>query len=306
MVPLTRERIDISKQVDKVLRGLGQPAPPLRLEDVRELLRLDLAYYSSSDDSKLRDLASRLRVAGRQVIERPMLLVEAVRKLELRGLYLPDRKRILVDSGLPSVKQRWTEAHEIAHSLIPWHQGLLMGDPISTLSPECREETEAEANFGASELLFLGGRFESEIKDRDLKMSTVRDLSKLFGNSLTATLWRVVELTFPDRPMVGAVTKKPSQLLGLSITENLEACRYLLRSRAFFERFGELSAEALLRLLQVYCRDKRGGPLGEATVRIRDRSGAPQLFHFETFWNSHDALTLGVWLRAEGVQVAVP
>ena len=32
---------DIDQRVERVLRGLGNPEPPLRLEDVRELLKLD-------------------------------------------------------------------------------------------------------------------------------------------------------------------------------------------------------------------------------------------------------------------------
>lgn len=35
---------DIDKRVERVLRGLGHSEPPLRLEDVRELLRLDLNF----------------------------------------------------------------------------------------------------------------------------------------------------------------------------------------------------------------------------------------------------------------------
>jgi hypothetical protein len=40
---ILRERVrrDIQARTDKVLRELGHPAPPLRLEDVRDLLRLD-------------------------------------------------------------------------------------------------------------------------------------------------------------------------------------------------------------------------------------------------------------------------
>jgi hypothetical protein len=38
------EASDIDQQVAKVLRGLDNPEPPLRLEDVRELLELDLRF----------------------------------------------------------------------------------------------------------------------------------------------------------------------------------------------------------------------------------------------------------------------
>lgn len=35
-----RTASDIDEQIGKILRGLGNPEPPLRIEDVRELLRL--------------------------------------------------------------------------------------------------------------------------------------------------------------------------------------------------------------------------------------------------------------------------
>jgi hypothetical protein len=44
---------DINKRVAKILKALDDPEPPMRLEVVREQLRLDLAYYSSFDQGVL-------------------------------------------------------------------------------------------------------------------------------------------------------------------------------------------------------------------------------------------------------------
>jgi hypothetical protein len=59
----------IEAQVEKVLRGLGNPEPPLILEQVRELQRLDCYFYTTEESSPLREFISRLRVGARQVIE---------------------------------------------------------------------------------------------------------------------------------------------------------------------------------------------------------------------------------------------
>lgn len=59
------EAEDIEQQVSKILRGLGNPEPPLSLDDVRELLRLDRQFYSSSDQSAVREVVSRMMVAGK-------------------------------------------------------------------------------------------------------------------------------------------------------------------------------------------------------------------------------------------------
>ena len=109
---------DIDAQVAKVLRGLGQPEPPIDLRVVRDLLKLDRGYYSTTDDSLLRETFSRMKVAGLQVLLRPTILGDPVRSLSLKALYLPDQKRILLDKDLPPLKHRWNEAHEIGHDII--------------------------------------------------------------------------------------------------------------------------------------------------------------------------------------------
>ena len=140
------EAQDIQKQVGKVLRGLGNPDPPLKLEEVRELLRLDRRFYSSNDQSAVREVVSRLTVAGKQIVQRPTILFDAIRKAKLSALWLPDKKRILIDESVPTLKHRWNEAHEIGHSIIPWHDNLHLGDNEFSLNPMCHAQMEAEAN----------------------------------------------------------------------------------------------------------------------------------------------------------------
>lgn len=146
---------DIDSTVAKILRDVGNPEPPLLLEDVRHILKLDRRWYSSTDDSVLRETTHRLVLAGKQILERPSLLIDAVKKFSLKALWLPDRKQILLDSELPSAKQRWGEAHEIGHSVIPWHESMTHGDQKQTLSYSCHQKLEAEANYAAGRLRFL-------------------------------------------------------------------------------------------------------------------------------------------------------
>lgn len=77
----------------------------------------------------------KMRIGLHQVVKRPLLLVDVVKKLNLKALWLPDRKRILIDSDEPLLKHRWNEAHEIGHSIIPWHEVVLHGDNRRTLKP---------------------------------------------------------------------------------------------------------------------------------------------------------------------------
>lgn len=283
-----RTERDIDKRVSKILKDLGDPDPPLRLEVVRELLRLDLAYYSSSDQRLLAETVHRLLVAGKQVIRRPGLLWDAVRKLELKALWIPDRKRILIDKELPPKKQRWGEAHEIGHSILPWHEAAMHGDMKQTLSPTCEHQIEAEANFTAGRLLFLQDLFTDRLRSSPLNIDWIKSLSGVFGNTITSTLWRAVEAA--DSPVFGLVSQHPRQAIGE------EPIRYFIRSRTFVGQFSGVTPNQVFGSLQTFCRNGRG-PLGQNQVVLYDSNGDQHVFLVECFFNGYEALTLGIYQR---------
>ena len=53
-------------RVDKILRELGYPEPPLNLDIVRALLALDRSYFSSETNGLLARTVSRLKRGGKQ------------------------------------------------------------------------------------------------------------------------------------------------------------------------------------------------------------------------------------------------
>ena len=181
---------DIREQITRILNDLGNPEPPLALPQVRELLRLDLRYYSSTNTTYIQDVAHRLKMAGKQLLARPTLLLDAIKKANLSALWVPDTKRILIDETVPELKHRWIEAHEISHSVIPWHHEFLFGDTEYTLDPVCHAIVEAEANYGAGRLLFLQDRFAQEARDLDLSFRSIKSLAARYGNTITSALWR--------------------------------------------------------------------------------------------------------------------
>jgi hypothetical protein len=203
----TQERID--ERVERLLNRLGNPEPPLKLEHVRDALNLDRAYFQKDDPSLMDDVISMLRVAGKQVLRRPTLFIDAVKKFDLRAFYLPDEKRILMDKDLHKLKFRWIEAHEVGHSLLPWHEGAMLGDDKQTLRPNCHEQMEAEANFAAARLLFLRDRFAIEARYYAPSLEAVKALQPRFDNTLTTTFWRCVEIWGASTPIIGLVTGHP-------------------------------------------------------------------------------------------------
>jgi hypothetical protein len=290
------ERHDISIQVRRVLSGLGNPEPPLNLAEVRELLKLDLQYYNSTNQSALKDLAHKVRVGARQILARPALILDVIKKASLSALWVPDRKRILLDDSVPSPKLRWNEGHEIGHSIIPWHSQYMFGDNKFTLDPTCHAQVEAESNYASAQLLFLQDRFPKEARDVELNWKSIKDLSKRYHNTLTTTLWRVVEDTDPKHPIVGLISRHP-RYPDIGSSEDGAPVRHFIHSQAFQARFGNTAAAVIFECLKSYVTWCKKGPVGEAEVVLFDDNGAKCLFTFSSFCNGHDVLTLGVMKR---------
>lgn len=284
---------EIDEQVRKVLRGLGNPTPPIRLDDVRQLLRLDRQYYSKDSDGLLRETFSRLKVAGKQILRRPMLLLEAIRQAELKALYVPDRKMILLDETEPDIKQRWNESHEIVHSILDWHGSVLLGDDRLTLNLVCHEQIEAEANFGAGRLLFLQEQFEAVVRDSGCSMKSVRAAGRSFGNSITSTLWRFVELM--GDPVLGLVSQHPRYTD--TNFDPLAPCRYFVRSMSFAQRFSHVNEIHAFALLRGKSSWSKCGPIADDEVVLNDDNDQGHIFHLEAFHNRYDTLALFTYKR---------
>lgn len=291
---------EIDEQVRKVLRGLGNPKPPLRLNDVRELLKLDRQYYSKDTDGILRETISRLKVAGKQILRRPALLLDAIRKAELKALYVPDRKIILIDETEPDIKQRWNESHEVIHSLLEWHGSVMLGDDKLTLNLVCHDQVEAEANYGAGRLLFLQGEFERVARDAKCRMEDIRAIGGAFGNSITSTLWRFVELMV--EPALGIVSQHPRYTD--EKFDPTDPCRYFIRSSAFAQQFSNVEETNAFALLRSKCSWRKYGPIADDEVMLTDDNGHNHIFQLDAFHNHHETLTVFVYKRPLSKKVA--
>lgn len=287
-----RVRRDIQMKVDRILRELDNPEPPLRLELVRELLDLDRSFFTSESEGLMQTAFSRLKRAGKQILKRPTLLGDAVKKFNLRALYIPDQKRILIDDSIPQPKHRWLEAHEIGHDLLPWHHDMMLGDDDITPTPAVHEKIEAEANYAAGILLFLSDRFIEECRSVDPTIASAQGLKKRYGNTFTTTLWRMIEHVGEDRPMIGLIGQHPQ-----NFRSDTASFRHVIPSPAFDQRFDVPSVVSLGDRIKNYCWGRKG-PIGEGELVFSARDGSRHLFEFETFYNGYDALTLGRYSRA--------
>lgn len=287
--------VDIDERIERVLKGLGNPEPPLDLRMVRELLKLDRRYYSINDPGLLQETVSRLMVAGKQVLMRPGLLFDAVKKFDLRALYIPDQKRILIDRSQPELKHRWNEAHEIGHSLLPWHEGAMLGDDDHTLVPDCHAQLESEANFAAGRLLFLRERFVAEALSVHPTIDSVKKLKERFGNTYTTTFWRCIEVWGRESPVVGLITGHPHPARRGRDFDISNPCKHFVQSPAFARQFSNVLEQEVFDNVAAYCSAKNGGPLGSGDIALTDDNQVNHVFEFESFHFKHQTLTIGVW-----------
>lgn len=290
-----KEQRDIDALVAKILRDLSNPEPPLRLEIVRELLSLDLRYYSSTDVGPLAEFAHRIKVAGKQLVARPSLILDVVKKAKLSGLWLPDNRRIFIDEDEPPAKHRWIEAHEITHSFIPWHNEFLLGDNEGTLDPMCHSIIEAEANFGAGRLIFFGDRFHAEARDCAPTFESIKTLKDHYGNTLTSTFWRFVEDRDPNAASFGLISQHPNHP-DIGQGPNGEPIRRFVASAAFRKRFPKITAMDTYEIIRRNASWKRRGPVVGGTDILVDGNGNNVKFALDGFSNTYEVLTYGYCL----------
>lgn len=292
-----RSKRDINQRIDRILVDIGNPETKVSLEEVRHLLKINREYYSLTDPGLLDKTVSRLRMAGSQILARPTLLLDLFTKLSLQALYLPDKKQILLDRDAPILKHRWSEAHEIGHSILPWHDDVMFGDHSGTLSLDCREEVEAEANYAAGRLLFLGERFKAVASDYSASIADIILLNKAFGNTITATMYKYIETMGDTWPLFGIISPHPHQnYRGLDF-DPLRPWKHFIRSDSFEKQFGHVDAYTVFAEIERYCSPKKGGPLGGSEIDFIDANGQSCRFKMETFYNRYQALTLGQFIK---------
>lgn len=288
------EKREIRDRIDRILRDLGNPEPPLELAEVRRLLSLDLRYYSSSEPGLVAELSHRFKVLAQKTI--PDLgkhLAMALAKSRLLAFWVPESSKIMIDSDVPKLKYRWIEAHEITHSLTPWHKDFLLGDNRHTLDPACHAMIEAEANFGAGRLLFLGDKFATEARELNLSFDSIKALSKRYRNSILSTLWRMVEDRNPGEAVFGMVSVHP-HYPEIGKHDGPMPWRYFIRSAAFQTQFSNVSAEQAFQLVTRYASRRKTGPIFDAQDALPDLTGNHCEFRIESFSTSHALLTFGV------------
>lgn len=203
---------------------------------------------------------------------------------QLRGLLVRDAKLIYLDRSCNKERQRFTLLHEIGHNL-PWQVAIasMHADDDFTLSPETKEQFEAEASYFASETLFHGKRFSAMVENEPLTIQTAIQTSSFFGASIHATLRRYVEFS----PLRCAL------LVMKELLPTKAKLRDLFHSQSFLSDIGNIDFEENLEsvkypFVESYIRRENTGygrflaPINESSIELK----------YEYFFNGYNGFVL--------------
>jgi hypothetical protein len=277
-------RREIEKVTCNTLRDAGTVRPPVRIEAILQYLHLHRDFYNLKDPGFLDRTKHKIRVHGTK-------LINIIRKINLKAVLFYDEDRIVVDSGMPPIRQDWPSFHESAHKILPWHKPYFTyGDTAQTLDPDWHEILEYEANYAASALIFCGSIFTKEACDTIKEWASVKALANRYEKSLTITLRRYVEHSH-DHPMAMLVS---TAYWDIKPENQSELYRHFVRSRKFIEQFNNVKPEQVLTELDKNLKMRRGGPVADFTFLLKDDNHVLHEFHAESFYNTHDILTFCV------------
>jgi hypothetical protein len=100
---------------------------------------------------------------------------------------------IYVAPSVHDSRKLFVTYHEVTHSILDWQRIIRTQEDELTLSRECKDIFEAEANYGAADIMFQCERFETEAKDYEVSVESSLYLSNRYDASFHATVRRFVE-----------------------------------------------------------------------------------------------------------------
>jgi len=279
-------RNEIERVSWNTLREAGIVRPPVRIETVLEHLHLHRDFYDLQNPSFLDRAKHKIKVHGHR-------LVDMLQSVKLVAVLLYDENRIVVDSDLPEIKRDFPSFHETAHRIFVWHRPFFYGDTAQTLDPDWHEQLEAEANYGASALMFCGPVFTREALDTSAEWSSVAAMKERYRKSFVTTLRRYVEHSH-DHPMAMLVS---TPCWKETPADQPERWRHFVRSSRFASEFASTAAEDLVKAVDANLFERFTGSVTDFTYCLTDNNGNRHEFAVECFDNSYYILTLFVELR---------
>jgi hypothetical protein len=204
------------------------------------------------------------------------------------GAFLPDERVVFIDREQVAVRQTWTDGHEATHAMCDWHGEILRLDNESTLFRELHPGVEAEANYGAGQLIFQGGRFHRRALREQVSISTPIAMADEYAASVHATLHYYAE-HHPSAIALAIFGRYPRADGRLSLWRSVESPRFRQR----FGNFADLlpggrptvTMETATPIGELIQRSRVEATPPPAILRVADRGGTERRFVFEAFFN---------------------
>ncbi len=193
--------------------------------------------------------------------------------------------------------------HDSTHRILDWHRSFYLGDTAQTLDPDFQEMLEAEANYGASALMFCGPIFTEEALDTSPEWASVVELKKRYDQSFVTTLRRYVEHSH-ELPMVMVV----STPYWMDTPDDQQSpLRHFVRSAQFKGEFSSSDPERILLEIDRNIWERTGGPVGDFGLCLQNDNCTPHEFRAESFFNRHYVLTMIVHQqKLDGRRIVLP
>src|SRR5262249_24569715 len=147
--------------------------------------------------------------------------------------------------------------------ILDWQKVIYTQDEDLTLSPECRDIFESEANYGAAEILFQGQGFQEIARDYNISIAAVCDLANYFDASFHATVRRFVER---NHLACAVLVLKPTRLVHDNGVQSYVLC-YPVLSKRLFESFGMPFRERFINPGDKICDILNAGESGPILLR---------------------------------------
>ncbi len=210
------------------------------------------------------------------------------------GALLHRERVALVDLNQPEPRARLTEAHEIGHQIIPWHQAAFQLDDKERLLGRTHDQMEREAYLAGGHLIFQDGHFWRRALDYQVSIGTPVALAPEYGASLHATI-RYYVMHHPDPLAVLVAGRYLNSSGSVPVWESVD-------SPSFVAKFGTLAGRMAGQLMVA---NGDGQPLGDIArkamsgteiaakdVIIPDVNGERRALVAEAFYNRHNLFVM--------------
>ncbi|MEI6452359.1 MAG: ImmA/IrrE family metallo-endopeptidase [Actinomycetes bacterium] len=206
----------------------------------------------------------------------------------VRALLDYQERLVVVDAAMDVRRSRFSSLHEIAHYVLPDHQGQIIVCGEQDLGFRAVRVEEREANAFAAGLQFKGRRFQLETASLPISALTVKETAGAFDASFESTARRLVETSL--RPCLLAVYQDDGwDDDGARRT----SVRYSIPSPSFEQRFGRrLTDKNNAHVAAVWVPGRDIADTVAEEVAIETGDGETTRFRAEYFFNGYSAFCL--------------